>query len=75
MCYLSLLLPLLERLFGVKGHDCCLLCLAFGKLYPPFSLVGVAISFPRRMVADKVNYCVLLLCNISKFSSFVRGVV
>ena len=29
MCYLSLLLPLLERLFGVKGHDCCLSCLAF----------------------------------------------
>ena len=29
MCYLSLLLPLLEKLFGVKGHDCCLSCLAF----------------------------------------------
>ena len=29
MCYLSPLLPLLERLFGVKGHDCCLSCLAF----------------------------------------------
>ena len=27
-------LPLLERLFGVKGYDCCLLCLAFGKLFP-----------------------------------------
>ena len=26
---LSLLLPLLERLFGVKGHDCCLSCLTF----------------------------------------------
>ena len=33
----------------------------------PFSLVGVAISFPRRMVVDKVNYCAgsgltVLLC-------------
>ena len=27
-------LTLLERLFGVKGYDCCLLCLAFGKLCP-----------------------------------------
>ena len=27
-------LPFLERLFGVKGYDCCLLCLAFGKLFP-----------------------------------------
>ena len=24
-------LPLLERLFGVKGHDCFLSCLAFKK--------------------------------------------
>ena len=24
-------LPLLERLFGVKGHDSCLSCLAFRK--------------------------------------------
>ena len=24
-------LPLLERLFGVKGHDCCLSCMAFRK--------------------------------------------
>ena len=29
ICYLFLLLPLLEKLFGVKGHDCCLSCLAF----------------------------------------------
>ena len=33
----------------------------------PFSLVGVAISFPRTMVVDKVNYCTgsgltVLLC-------------
>ena len=41
----------------------------------PFSLVGVAISFPRRMVVDKVNDCVLLLCNVTKPRSFVRGVV
>ena len=27
-------LLLLERLFGVKGYDCFLLCLAFGKLFP-----------------------------------------
>ena len=26
-------LPLLERVFGAKGYDCCLLCLAFGKLF------------------------------------------
>ena len=26
-------MPLPERLFGVKGYDCCLLCLAFGKLF------------------------------------------
>ena len=23
-----------REMFGVKGHDCCLLCLAFGKLFP-----------------------------------------
>ena len=43
ICYLSLVtssdpvggvLPLFERLFGVKGYDCCLLCLAFGKSFP-----------------------------------------
>ena len=39
----------------------------------PFSLVGVAISFPRRMVVDKVNYCVLLLCNVSKPRLFYTG--
>ena len=39
----------------------------------PFSLVGVAISFPRRMVVDKVNYCVLLLCNVSKPRLFCTG--
>ena len=40
-----------------------------------FSLVGVGISFPRRMVVDKVNYCVILLCNVSKPRCSVRGVV
>ena len=39
----------------------------------PFSLVGVAISFPRRMVVDKVNYCVLLLCNFSRLRLFCAG--
>ena len=38
-----------------------------------FSLVGVAISFPRRMVVDKVNYCVLLLCNFSRLRLFCAG--
>ena len=28
---LGVVLPLLERLSGVKGHDCCLSCLAFRK--------------------------------------------
>ena len=28
---LGVVLPLLERLFGVKGHDCCLWCLLFRK--------------------------------------------
>ena len=27
----------------------------------PFSLVGVTISFPRRMVVDKVNYVFIVV--------------
>ena len=32
-------LPLLERLFGVKGHDCFLSCLAFRQILFPQELI------------------------------------
>ena len=68
MCYLSLLLPLLERLFGVKGHDCCLSCLAFRNDCCRVLLVDL-------FCEDGCGtYCVWRITSVD-FVSFVRGVI
>ena len=41
----------------------------------PFSSEGVAISFPRRMVVDKVNFVYYCCVTSVDFVCFVRGVV
>ena len=46
-------------------------CLLVG----PFSLVGVTISFPRRMVVDKVKYVYYCFVTSADFVCSVRGVV
>ena len=50
-------LPLLERLFGVKGHDCFLLCLAFRQ-----------ILFPQEWIFSVKDgcgtYCVLCITSV-----------
>ena len=44
-------------------------------LMGPFSLVGVTISFPRRMVVDKVKYVYYCCVTSADFVCSVRGVV
>ena len=41
----------------------------------PFSLVGVTISFPRRIVVDKVNYVYHCCVTSADLVCSVRGVV
>ena len=60
-------MPLPERLFGVKRYD-CMLSFVFGfwkiisvgcLLMGPFLLVGVAISFPRRRLWTSLLYIIV----------------
>ena len=62
------ILPLLKRLFGVKGHDCFLSCLAFRKRqFPQVSFK--LISFVKDGYG---TYCVLFY-NFSKLRLFCTG--